>query len=122
MRSPKYWDEVNKYSRNSKAFETQKYLLLTSSFKGSNTHLLHNKNTHETVSMDWQEIIENDIDGGVNFWPQGVTSNGELYLIVQMAFLKRHFKGKEDSNSKIAQIVKASQEEDNPVIMIVTLK
>lgn len=72
--------------------------------------------------MPDRQKICNDIDDGMSFWPHGVTSDGRLYEIIQMAQLKSHLKAQPDKESKLQELVRTSCEADNPIIRLVTPK
>jgi len=129
MHSPDYWSEVNQYSFISKLFESKGYFFINCSNKGEYRYVLYNKEKDKEWSMSWDKGFVNDFDGGINFWPQGITTDGRLYLVVSMIALKTHFENNPSSShteptkhQELKKMVDNSDLNDNPIIMLVTLK
>ena len=55
------------------------------------------KNTYEGVI--------NDIDGGLDFWPQNVSNTGEIYTWYQVDEMKRKIQQKNTTNQKIMEML-----------------
>ncbi|HBB93035.1 MAG: hypothetical protein A2X22_03155 [Bacteroidetes bacterium GWF2_49_14] len=76
-------------------------------------------------------LIENDIDGGPDFWPGETNGINEVYSFVQPVdllqkwqrgeFKDRKFRSQAD-NARFVEMVNSLREDDNPVMVIVRLK
>lgn len=75
--------------------------------------------------------FNNDIDQGLHFWPMGITKNHKLFCYKDIIELKQHFKETNIDISKIKypdkynalkEMVEESNIDDNPIIMLVSLK
>ncbi|MDD2584072.1 MAG: 6-bladed beta-propeller [Bacteroidales bacterium] len=104
--------------------ESQKHLFLTFNFgmlrsaKNSErlTRVLFDKESGETKSLIGK--IENDIDGGISFWPQYVSRDGKMVAIIQaFDFIEA---AKESNSAYMKEIAATLTEESNPVVMLVT--
>lgn len=121
--------EEIKYSYIYDLVESSRFIFLSCVQKGKVKNLICNKSTGQCYCINFPGRISNDFDGGYSFWPQGVTSDGRLYFVIDMTFFKTHFeKDKNIANNitlkyqKIKKMIDDSDENDNPVIMLVTLK
>jgi hypothetical protein len=74
--------------------------------------------------------FNNDIDGGLPFWPDGIISEDKVFSLIYAYDLKKHINeqknriGKSNTihNEKIQKLINNANLIDNPIIMIVTLK
>lgn len=80
----------------------------------------------------------NDIDGGISFWPEGVSDDNTLYAFTDVSNYKQYMKAKlnqtqsnrhENGKSQLSKrreelvsILDNSSEFDNPIITLVKLK
>lgn len=72
----------------------------------------------------------NDLDGGIDFWPRGMISDNQLFMPIRIQDLKKHLNRISTDKSVILpekqkdllKIITKSENSDNPIIMIVTLK
>lgn len=104
--------------------ESQKHLFLTFNFgmlrsaKNSErlTRVLFDKERAEAKSLIGK--IENDIDGGIAFWPQYVSRDGKMVAVIQaIDFIDA---AKQSNSARMKEIATNLTEESNPVIMLVT--
>jgi len=87
-----------------------------------------NKATNTSMKI---EVINNDFDGGPNFWPFFVTNNGQSFAFPQTPiYLKRSLAEKKfyqtnikypSKNSDLIDLINSLDISDNPVIMLVEL-
>jgi len=91
------------------------------------SHLGNLMNNNENISTG----IVNDWDGGLDFWPTGNITDNKIFMPINMMDLKKEFeKSKSAKNSikfpdrqkDLSKILSNSDNTDNPIIMIVTLK
>jgi hypothetical protein len=93
----------------------------------------YNKSTSDLrmhdVTNDKQYFF-NDIDGGYTFKPEGISENGVLYSVIDCYKLIDHFANTgsrltyrdKTRYEALKKLVTSSKIDDNPVIMLVTLK
>ncbi|MEA1980211.1 MAG: 6-bladed beta-propeller [candidate division Zixibacteria bacterium] len=122
--SPNYRKEINKYLRLLRIRESIRTLFLEVSNQGEYSRLVYEKHNNRCISLFPSNIIENDIDDGPDFWPQGSLYNGNLYQILDLTIIEENKKNRRVNNgSTIFQdIQKGSSLDDNPIIMIVKPK
>ena len=114
------------YIRIYNLFETGDYL-----FFKRHRNVLYNKADNEIrFSKFNQNGFINDIDGGSNFWPKFAQDNS-LITYYNASDLKEnltpeHFKNSitknPDQTEKLKKLTASLKEDDNPVVVIVTLK
>ena len=90
--------------------------------------LVYNRKTKELVYVE--KKIPNDLDGGMNFWPGRITGNKVYSLVNANNFTYYRENGYfydgevKNPDKKIAlnKMVDSIDENDNPILVIVTLK
>jgi hypothetical protein len=96
-------------------------------------YIIYNKSTKVVINVFEKTInLVNNIDGGLPFWPDGQLSDGRLYMLMDVGDLKNHIEaGKIIStrlkvpyiiSDNLKNIVSLSKLNDNPILMIITLK
>jgi hypothetical protein len=112
-----------------KIFEDRNNFYLNVSKGWTNTfyHCIYNKKKSETITLKENGFI-NDIDGGMNFWPQYVNSDTTLISYIEayefLAFLNNKLANGTDSteNDKLVHwrtLKSQLTETSNPIVMIV---
>ena len=120
--------------------ETSTYGFLKISRKGRLHHVLYNKSTTESVSVQYQDPIKrtqthfafrNDIDGGMPFWPMGKVDDNTMFMLIDgfelKEYLEKHSDSTEtildpDARERLIKQAEATSMEDNPILMMVTFK
>ena len=87
--------------------EDNDYVLYQIEYEKEKHFLLYDKEAGEGCRLD--EGFTDDIDGGVNLWPDHITEKGEYVFVVNPALLE------EDMLAKYNL-----QEDDNPLIIVGT--
>jgi hypothetical protein len=72
----------------------------------------------------------NDWDGGIDFWPQGMISDNQLFMPIRITDLKKHISSNSshtsvkfpDKQQQLANIISKTDASKNPIIMIIRLK
>ena len=111
-------------------FETNDYLFILYEYQGRRIpcyyHKTENKVIHITSSSGG---IPNDFDGGLDFWPEH-QNNKELVAFYDAYQLVEHKKnankfklqGSKEVLNRFDQMIRKLEPDDNPVMVIVTLK
>jgi hypothetical protein len=111
-------------------FETKDYVLLSYRFTPNlNNPCYYNKKEDKLLYFSSTLGLPNDYDGGLDFWPQ-YQYNNQLVAYYQAHFFEAHLNNSEKSNPKgnaevinsFEQMCRKIDSEDNPVMVIVTLK
>lgn len=125
--SPDYRREIDKYIMPMKFFETDRYLYLETSDKGQQKYHLFNKDDGVCTTLPGESRIINDFDGGPDFWPMGITSDGKMYMLFNIIVLKEYWKPNTENTLKyperqqeFVRMLEKCDVNDNPIIMLVT--
>lgn len=117
--------------------ESEKYIFYEMDNKQRLNHILYDKSTRKSFNLPFNEnqkdigivSFHNDVDDGPPFWPMGNISNAELFSIINISALKKYYASNEnqfnrlrESNSTLYKLLEHSDINDNPIIMIVSLK
>lgn len=107
-------------------FETERELLLSYYYNEEVHYMGYNKATKQTYHFTGKNGMANDYDGGVDFWPW-IQRGDHYYSYVSASdFLDHdnsiHPKGSPEAIKKVNQLKKRLNEEDNPVVIIATLR
>jgi hypothetical protein len=125
--------EIEKYNYPFlfKFIESDNYIFFTFVEHRILKYLLFDKNSGDIFNiLKGQNAILNDYDGGPSFWPDGVLSDGRLYMSIDIDTIKKYFIGgnitemsviKTKKHEMLKRILDTSTLNDNPIIMIVTL-
>ena len=125
------FSKVNKqYLQIIRFIESNNHFFFEISDRGGIPRLLiYNKTTNDITCVPEMNSVINDYDGGMAFWPDGMTRDGRHYKVIQLYRLKDHFKKPKPENLKypekydeLKRMVDSSHEDDNPIIMLVKLK
>ncbi len=121
-------------SLNGFYIDPDNYIFITGARENKIKSIIYNKHTSECMNVfdisDFSWII-NDYDGGLSFWPAGKTIDGKLYMYVDIFKIKEYFKRNNSENIKIQNpeknealktLIENSSIDDNPILMLVTLK
>ena len=122
--------ELEKYSHVMSFIESEKFLFFEVDRKGKFLGLLYDKSNGRCFSMDFGgKSIVNDLDPDFLFWPQGITDDGRLFMIADVADLKVRFAGSPANGNSSAEtgktlrkIVGNSKDDDNPILILLTPK
>lgn len=137
LESEKNNADRDKYIKLWSFIETPEYFFFRVGYKTELKHILYDKYSKQAFNIFDDNVkknnilLYNDLDGGVAFWPLGNVSESKVFSFLYGYELKELFE-KELLNSKkslwpekriqLYEIIKTSKIEDNPIIMIVTLK
>lgn len=119
----RFISEYNNYTMPIIILETKNYFFLTGWYQNSMYKLLCNKNSGLVQTTAISEVspqaeeagLNNDIDGLLPFWPKNIHENLAITCLSPIDILDM-------DNTQEIDALKQLKEEDNPVIMIVTLK
>jgi hypothetical protein len=127
--SPNYRSEIDKYIMPIKLLETDLTLYLETSDKGQPRFHLYNKDKGVCTTLPPESQIVNDFDGGPDFWPMGITSDGKMYMLCDITVLKDYWKQNTEhalkhpeKQKEFIQMLEKCNVNDNPIIMLVTPK
>lgn len=135
------FQQVITYNKIESFFETTNDMFL-SVYYAQDKHLhniYYNKKSNESKSVKFKKEsgggfnfgFNNDIDGGLPFWPEGRISEDKLYMLINGYELKDYMARKKTNSDKksqhmvdnnLNQISENSKITDNVILMIVTLK
>ena len=118
--------------------ETERYFFLTGGYNTNMYKFLCDKKTGLARTADMRELapypyesgLVNDIDGGLPFWPKTTTSGIGVTCLPAIELME-HIKNQEGEDvsrydqkkrQELEQLVGTLHEDDNPVVMIVSLK
>lgn len=129
-----------KYNSIHNLVETSNFFFIGALKKQRLGGIVYNKITKEAYNCKsgfdktrFHTGFNNNFDGGLPFWPKGVTSNGKLISYFDILEYK-NFKNETidndnnlkiqypEKNRKLIQIIDGSSITDNPIIMLVSLK
>jgi len=132
-------DRYSKYIVVNGFFESTNFLIFTFDYRNRLYPVVFNKSETEnnlhimppiplpiTYLRDGPSIIplfgfENDLDGGLPFWPQQMISDNEA-MCVYTAEELLELDASKITDENLKNILKILKEDDNPVVAIVTLK
>jgi hypothetical protein len=129
---------LTKYVTLNSYSESEKYIFFVVNNKETRNNILFDKTSGISTNLTFNKQLRdisinsfyNDLDGGPPFWPAGIISGDKAFSLIQISSLKRYYDSNKDQlelleqfhNLKIQEILKNSTINDNPIIMIVTLK
>jgi hypothetical protein len=127
--TPGYRKFIDKYVMPMRLNESVDHLFLETSDHGRSKKHLFNKSTGSCTTLPKNTLIINDFDGGPDFWPMGTTSDGKMYMLLDIVMLKQYWKPNtkydlqypERQLEFIRRLEKANVN-GNPIIMLVTPK
>ncbi|WP_262708140.1 6-bladed beta-propeller [Sunxiuqinia elliptica] len=120
--------------------ETQKYLISQYAFKEKNSYVFLNKETHKTLTCDFnwkttiREGIPNNFDNGIMFNVESYFNQGQSEFLIGVIFpyqLKAHVASDAFKNStplypekkkELERLANSLDQNDNPVLMLLELK
>lgn len=116
--------------------ETKNYIFLSGVTKGKYFQMLYCKKNKDSFKLhfdnsNFEDAICNDIDGGLPFFPAGITSDGTLYTSFSLYKFKEYLNDKAfkeiislfpEKKQKLLNLISKSKFEDNPCLMLVRLK
>ena len=126
-----YFDTVKDYVALRAINETKDYILILFSYKEKDHYCYYHKKTGTIHSFDSSKGIPNDYDGYFDFWAKriGGQKSNKLYMFYDAHdFLAAAEQKKHDTHApkeamqKLQTILKKTNEDDNPVLLILTLK
>ncbi len=129
--SKEYNDAIKKYSTYS-VMETKHYLLLKVLYESEFYIYFYNKDNGELLKQKTNKLtqnIYNDYDGGLSFSPQGSADINIIYSVQTTLKIKNkltddgnHIIKNPKANSYLKEEIKNANENDNPVLVLLTLK
>ena len=117
--------------------ESIKYIFYEINNRGKQNHILYDKSTKKSYNLPFDKNLKdigivsfrNDIDHGPPFWPVGNISDKEMFSIINVSAIKKYYASNEnqfnrlrESNNALFKLLQQSDINDNPIIMIVSLK
>lgn len=111
--------------------ETKDYVFINFDNKGKQNSLLYDRSTLNTLNLRFNRekngyffSLFNDIDHGMNFWPDGIVSATSVFSVVYGYEIKRKVATNPDLkfSEDIIKIASNAKISDNPILMIVNLK
>ena len=113
-------DKYEKYVNFSKMLEDNRYLYIEFDHKKNYYKFIYDKKEDNQMTIPLSGF-ENDLDGGLPFWPQQMISGNEMLCSFTAEQLLQLDKSK-ITNEKLKNLLNNLKEDDNPVVAIVTLK
>ncbi len=128
-----FQEEINNYSHIIKFIETNDYFFFNVVINRKMKYVLYNKKEKVATNVFNKTVnLLNDIDKGLPFWPDGILSDGRLYMLIDSKSILELGKSFNlgmskigfnlESSSKLSKIINSTKIDDNPILMIVTLK
>jgi hypothetical protein len=109
--------------------ETPDYLFLSYKYRKATHCGYYDKSQDRIFYFPSEEGIPNDLDDGIPFWPQRQHNNTwsafyEAHKLEELASnpKKRNAKGPDSATASFKKLISQLQPDDNPVLVIVTLK
>ena len=110
-------------------FETDNFLFILYEYQNKRIPCYYHKKENKVIHIASSSGILNDFDGGLDFWPE-YQNNKELVTFYDAYQLVEHkknanqfkLKGDEAAIRRFDQMIRKLEPDDNPVMVIVTLK
>ena len=107
-------------------FETNDFLCISYRFQARESYCYYQKQDNRLMFSSSSSGIPNDYDGGLDFWPK-VQMNNQLFAFYNAYRFKENEntlkpQGPADAVERLNQLTRTIDPEDNPVMVIVTLK
>lgn len=122
------FDHTEYYSINT-ILETENLIFFRLALKKRGYYCYYDKSTKKIMIPNYKDLqisaFENDIDGFMPFEPRTISSRNKLIGFLEAYKIKQWFEENSDKAAKLPphlQKFRNIKEDDNPVIMIVTLK
>ena len=112
-------DKYEKYINIIKILEDNRYLYITFDYRKKFYRIVYDKKDDNKNAFS--PLFVNDLDGGFAFWPEKMISDNEMMCVFSAEQLLTLDKSK-ITDEKLKNILNNLQEDDNPVVAIVTLK
>ncbi len=127
VQSPEYRKEIDRFTMTTGLVETNRFIFFNVSDRGQYKSIVYDKKASTCISLTDQTRLQNDLDSGPSFWPQGVTFDGRLYQIIDIPVLRAMLENQVSTQPKnteaarnFKKMLDQTSENDNPVIMLVT--
>ena len=129
-----FMEEALKYNRVLNILETEPFLLFSIVREKNNSAFILDKRKNQVFVIQKEQKLKgfnNDIDGGLPFWPTYINRKQELISFLHPYEMKEmltneYFERKnirdEAANLRLKELIGRLQGEDNPVIVIAQLK
>ena len=128
-------DKYEKYIVINRIRENAKFLFFTFDYRNSMYPAIYHKAEDKIQIISPVDIpssyfrerklplygIENDLDGGLTFWPRQMISDSEMMCVYSVEELLE-LDASKITDEKLKKLLKTLKEDDNPVVAIVTLK
>lgn len=121
-----------KYNTYDQIIETSSYIIMIVVSKQEFYLYLYNKNNGELLRQNTNKLtqfIYNDYDGGLSFSPGGLADLNVIYAVQSSSKIERKLAEEPmiriknpGANSNLKELVKNSDENDNPTLVFLTLK
>lgn len=129
-------DELSKHVIYQSHIETEKFIFIRLGNKGRLAHLVYDKVAREGETLLYEDKLSgrkrwafyNDMDGMLNFWPEGVLPGNKVFRLLYGNQIRDHLHSLEEAGetiSKTSTSLSAAMEnpafKEMPVLMVVTL-
>ncbi len=114
----------------SEILEVEKYLICRFYYQKGSTWILYDKNNDQILQFDGQELLKDDISGGINIEPK-FACNGMIYSWTDALKFKTHMSGDEFRNAEVKnptrkteleKLAESVKEDDNHLLIVITPK
>jgi len=114
----------------SEILEVEKYLICRFYYQKGSTWILYDKNNDQILQFDGQELLKDDISGGINIEPK-FACNGKIYSWTDALKFKTHMSGDEFRNAEaknptrkaeLEKLAESVKEDDNHLLIVITPK
>lgn len=124
---------ISKYAHLFKFLECKNLIFFNIGINHKMKYVLYNKSTKVAINVFEKTInLVNNIDGGLPFWPDGQLADGRLYMLIDVSDLKKNIEANQINSTRLRtpyyisdnlnRIINLSKLNDNPILMIITLK
>lgn len=120
---------VEKYERNKYSYPfildmvyTNGWIFIEGLFNRQRKLVLYDTLLNKTIGLNNNSGIENDLDDGINFWPEDQASNELLYMVVETSEIISQLDNKTlDDNHKLLEVLKDRDLNSNPIMIFIEL-
>jgi len=116
-RNPEYRDFANKHIIIHDIVESEDFIFIKCFDRGIFKYVLYDKMKKEGYTLNGK--FPDNIDNFIDFFSDGITTEGLLYDIVQASLLEGFHVKDRSKNLEIGQLIDNTSINDNPIIRIV---
>lgn len=130
-------NKTDAYVKIWRFIETKRYFFFRVGHKIHLKHIIYDKYNHQGYNVLFSQnetkyvFFENDIDGGLPFWPLGNVNGNKVFSLfygnelkdyLKKSPLNNRFKVSKDKYNNLQDLANKVKIIDNPILMMVTLK